>query len=243
MQGCAVLNASVGINSATGALTAVQGSPFPASTFPAQAAVDPTGKFLYVSNYNDPAGGVSAYTINSTSGALTAIAGSPFPTQAFGGPAGLAVHSGGKFLYVSLAGTANPNHLIAAFTIDTASGALGPVVGSPFSAGLAPLHIALDPTGKFLYAANINMQDSTVSAFTIDVSSGVLTPVSGSPFPAGAVGGLTVDSSGKFLYVANSPDTITGFNINPSNGALMQFSGAPFSAGASPLNLTTVAMK
>ena len=136
------------INSATGALTAVQGSPFPASTFPAQAAVDPTGKFLYVSNYNDPAGGVSAYTINSTSGALTAIAGSPFPTQAFGGPAGLAVHSGGKFLYVSLAGTANPNHLIAAFTIDTATGALGPVVGSPFSAGLAPLHIALDPTGS-----------------------------------------------------------------------------------------------
>jgi 6-phosphogluconolactonase len=62
----------------SGALTAVAGSPFGAGTDPTGVAVDPTGKFAYVTNYDSES--VSAYTINATSGALTAVAGSPFGT-------------------------------------------------------------------------------------------------------------------------------------------------------------------
>src|SRR5262249_44333261 len=61
------------------------GSPFPAGSTPRSAAVDPSGKFLYVANFAFPApGNVSGYTINSSSGALTAIPGSPFATGGIG---------------------------------------------------------------------------------------------------------------------------------------------------------------
>jgi DNA-binding beta-propeller fold protein YncE len=50
------------IDSTTGALTAISGSPFPdgIGTSPYSLAVDPTGKFAYVANNG---GGVSGYTI------------------------------------------------------------------------------------------------------------------------------------------------------------------------------------
>ena len=70
-------------------------------------------------------GSISAYMIDPTTGALTEIAGSPFATQAgFPGPGRLAIEPGGKFLYVGLGGSVNANHLVAAFSIDTATGAL-----------------------------------------------------------------------------------------------------------------------
>ena len=224
-----------------GTLSSVGGSPFPASNSPSHAAVDPSGKFLFVSNTNDALGGISAYRIGST-GTLSVVQGSPFPTQAFGGPATLAVHSSGKFLYVAMSGTANPNHLIFAFTIDFTTGILGPVANSPFNAGTDPLFMTMDSSGQFLYTSNI--QDNTVSAFAIKPSNGDLTPVAGSPYPLPSVGGLTVDASGKFLYVASpSSNAIAGFNINPLNGELTAIAGSPFKAGSMPQMLTSVAVR
>lgn len=204
-------------NGTTGVLTSVTGSPFPASTGPAGAAVDPSGKFLYVSDYNDSQGAISAYAIGP-SGALTPVAGSPFPTQASGGPSSLVAHPSGKFLYVGLAGTVNANHVIAAFSIDGTSGALTPLAGSPFPAGMDPLHITLDPAGKFLFAANV--QDDTISGFTINDSNGALTQVAGSPFAtASSLAGIVVDRAGTFLYAASTIG-ITTFSINSSTGTL-----------------------
>src|SRR5580700_5867562 len=65
------------INAGNGALIAVPGSPFPAGFLPLGLAVDPAGKFVYVTNNFD--GIVLAYTINASNGALTAVPGSPFP--------------------------------------------------------------------------------------------------------------------------------------------------------------------
>ena len=214
------------VNSTTGALTKVAGSPFPASANPMHLAVDPSGKFLFVSNTNDPQGGISVYTINA-GGALTPVVGSPFPTQAFAGPSGLAVHPSGKFLYVGLAGTSNPNHFVATFSINATSGALTPLAGSPTSTGQDPLYVALDPSGQFLYTSNV--LDSTISGFTVDANSGALTEVTGSPFSVTPLNGIVVDPAGKFLYAAgSSPITpvstvlaeITTFSIDASTGAL-----------------------
>jgi len=47
----------------------------------------------------------------------------------------------GKFLYVASQGVG-----VSAYTIDSASGALTPVIGSPFLAGTAP--ISVTTTGK-----------------------------------------------------------------------------------------------
>ena len=52
-------------DSSSGKLTAVPGSPLPAGNTPVQAVqAGSQGKFLYVSNLNEPAGGISAFTID-----------------------------------------------------------------------------------------------------------------------------------------------------------------------------------
>ena len=143
---------------ADGSLSLVPGSPFAAGDGPSGVAVDPGGRFVYVSNNLDPRGGISAYRIESSTGALTAVPGSPFMTgNASAGPGPLAVHPNGKFLYVALSGNANANHLISVFAIDATSGALGVVAGSPFATGSGPNSMTLgSPTGQFLYTSNIH---------------------------------------------------------------------------------------
>lgn len=212
------------------------------------------GKFLYVANQQDNT--ISAYTIDSATGALTPVKGSPFDTTFLiigtqlrtGGfsPTGLAVDPAGKFLFVAsqcsgIGGTCLPpipgvpiSGNISVFTIDNTPGsltpgALTPLPTSPFNAGFTPVAVAVDPSGKFLYAVNLNAQqvDSTpsttgaVSAFTIGVD-GALTQVSGSPFPGGLQPvSVAVDPSGKFAYVANffSHD-VSAYSIDSTTGAL-----------------------
>ncbi len=59
-------------------------------------------------------------------------------------------HGGVQFAYVI------SDSGVSAYTIDATSGALKPVAGSPFAAGSGPISIAVDPTGKFAYVANIS---------------------------------------------------------------------------------------
>jgi 6-phosphogluconolactonase len=235
----------------SGKLTPVPGSPFPAGNTPVQAVQEGLqSKFLYVSNLNDSAGGISAFTISQGTGALSPIPGSPFPTGSpgsFPGPSALVMSFNSKFLYVALVGTDSTNNKIAAFEVDPSSGALTPVLGSPFVTGSDPLQmtlvpITLGPQG-FLYTANV--QDGTISAFTADDSTGVLTPVSGSPYVAGtSLGGLAATvaatSSGSYFLYAADPlaKNIRAYTIDGNTGALSPISGSPFPAGTTPILLT-----
>lgn len=245
-------------NSTNGVLAPVPGSPFAVGNTPVQAAqAGAQGKFLYVSNLNDSAGGISAFTIDFNTGALTPLAGSPFPTGATGsfpGPSAMVVGGNtGNILYVALAGTANPNNKIAAFVIDPNTGVLTAVAGSPFAAGSDPLYMALVPVTlvgfqEFLYAANV--QDNTVSAFTINGNTGVLTPVTGSPYRGGSsLAGLAVTSAatsaGNFFLYAADPQakTVRAYTIDGNTGTLSPISGSPFAAGSSPTLLTVAQIR
>jgi 6-phosphogluconolactonase (cycloisomerase 2 family) len=162
------------INTTTGDLTPVPGSPFPADFFPRVFAVDPLGKFLYVgiaTSFMGDSTEIMAFSIGP-SGTLTPVPGSPF--NAGRNPVALAIDGSGKFLYV---GNVDDSTL-SAFTIDTGSGALSPL-GSPYA---IPdfLYAATDSSGKFLYVGGMG-----VSGFSIDAATGGLTVVPGSPFPAG----------------------------------------------------------
>lgn len=198
-----------GVDSATGALKAITGSPFASGTNQ-RLVVDPSGKFLYASD-DDPPGGVLAFTIGPT-GALAAVPGSPFTIAGQTSPNSqpLGIVDTGSFVYVGL----TADNQIAAFTVDTESGALTPVPGSPFSAGKSPAVLAL--ANKFLYAAN--WQDNTISAYTIDPRSGALMLVPGSPF---ATSGEEIagDPSGKYLYVSTGVG-LGDYDIDPETGAL-----------------------
>jgi 6-phosphogluconolactonase len=234
-------------------LTPLPGSPFPAGNTPVQVVqVAPQAGnplFLYVSNLNDAVGGISAFAINQQNGSLTQILGSPFPTGAPGsypGPSAMVVSVDNNFLYVALAGTANANNQIAAFSINPTSGSLTALPQSPFPTGNDPLQMAYVPLTEgaesFLYTANI--QDDTISAFTVDHTSGVLTPVKGSPFAAGtSVMGLSqiLTSSGNYFLYAADPqaETVIAYTIDGNTGALTPLQGSPFAAGGAPSLVTT----
>ena len=178
------------IDSTSGALTPISGSPFPSGESPSSVAVDPSGTFAYVANPGSPspfgAGNVSGYTIDPTSGALTPIPGSPFPAGSV--PASVAVDPSGRFAYVANSFAFVGGNSVSGYTIDSTSGALTPIPGSPFPAGLVPESVAVDPSGRFAYVANGGRfpRPGDVSAFTINSTTGTLTPIPGSPFPTGA---------------------------------------------------------
>jgi 6-phosphogluconolactonase (cycloisomerase 2 family) len=71
-----------GVDSTTGNLSAVPGSPFdmPATMIPEIFAIDNTGGFLYVTDFNDPGIGIAGFPIDSTgTGALQGqVPNSPF---------------------------------------------------------------------------------------------------------------------------------------------------------------------
>jgi len=226
------------INAATGALTPVFGSPFTAGNGPIDVAVDPKGTFVYVTNQNSY--NISAFKINTTTGALKQVAGSPFASAY---PIGLVVDPSGKFVYVTDGGVSSSGGGVWAYKIDTASGALSEVLGSPFAAGAQPACVVVDPTGKFAYVGNAG--GATISAYQINATSGALTQVKGSPFlGASTPYGVTVDPTSGLLYVANNSyntgyGSVSGYEINATSGALTLVTGSPFAAGKSPFDIAS----
>jgi 6-phosphogluconolactonase len=134
-----------------GGLTAISGSPFSApyligigsSQGPQDMIVNPAGTLLFVDDVSVE--GIYVYSIGS-GGALTAVSGSPFSVPFF--PANMATDGQGKYLYVTqdLGGTNSDE--VAAFSINSSTGALTPVVGSPFAYNM--WQVQGDPTGDYL---------------------------------------------------------------------------------------------
>jgi len=224
------------IDPGTGALTAVAGSPFAAGNSPFAVAVSPSGKFAYAANHNT--NNVSAYTINAGTGALTLI-------QNFAagvGPRFVTADPSGRFAYVAN----DQSHNVSAYAIDASTGVLTEISGSPFATGgTAPQSVTVDPSGRFAYAANSGSDD--VSAYAVDAGTGALTRIDADPgtpgiqnFPAGILPfNVTVDPSGKFVYVANAgADNVSAYTINASTGALAEVAGSPFGAGSFPRSVT-----
>jgi 6-phosphogluconolactonase len=215
------------INHTTGALTAITGSPFPTAGADSIAS-DPLGRFLFVGN--DNTGQISVFQINSTTGALIAAPGSPFTAFNLDFVHVLAVDGTGKFLY---AGQGLPALPIHAFSIDQNTGALSPVIGSPFGLGVAG--VRTDFTGKFAIGLSGNTGDNNLYVFAIDATTGALSPVNNSPFATtmSTPENLRIHPGSQFVYSfgldSNSSfAAIEGFAIDPSTGALTALSGSPF---------------
>lgn len=192
------------------------------------------GQFAYVANLNDS--NISGYAIDPHSGVLTEVSGSPFATQTdpqiAAHPQSVVVNREAKFAYA-------PNFFadnISGFTIDSSTGALTLMPGSPFAqtTGSRPYAMTLSPNGKFAYVCNFGTND--VSAYTIDSKTGALASIPGSPFAAGTGPiSVTVDPHSKFVYVTNAfSNNVSGYTVNDRTGALTPISGQPFKTGAEP---------
>jgi 6-phosphogluconolactonase len=142
-----------------------------AGATPTSIAVEHSGRFLYVT---DPAhNAVLGFSIQ-TGGVLSPINGSPF--LAGSAPAALGIDPQGALLYVANSGSNN----VSAYAIDSSTGALGQVTGSPFATGgVGPSAVAVDADTSFAYVTEAGSHD--IAAFNI-ASNGALAPVKGSPF-------------------------------------------------------------
>jgi 6-phosphogluconolactonase len=218
------------INSSTGALSSISGSPFGAGTGPNWVAVDPTGSYAYVTNYGDYT--VSAYAINPANGALGAVSGSPYGTNAY--PEGVVVDPTGRFVYVSNFGRGSGT-TISEFTILAGSGALAAVSGSPVGTGSGPTGVAIDPAGKFYYVSN--WVNDNVYTYTINSSTGALTYVSATAAGAQPYAGA-VDPAGPYVYVANyNSNTVSEYSLNSSTGTLTALTSSSIGTGSLPYSV------
>lgn len=216
------------VNHETGVPVLMPGSPF-ASGANSQLVVDPSGKFLYATD-DDPSGGILAFKIDPI-GALSPVSGSPFSIvnpSSDPDPEPYGIVDTDRFIYAALSGT----NQIAAFSVDSETGVLSRVPGSPFAAGNAPQVFAL--ANNFLYV--VNAADGTISGYSVNSSSGALTPLPGSPFGSGGET-LAGDPSGKYLYLGTFRG-IQSYNVDSATGALTLGPGKIGEDGA--LWLTTV---
>ena len=219
------------INAATGLLTPVPGSPFDGGTLVGSVTVDPTGRFVYVPQLLGP--GLLGFKIDAATGALTPIPGSPF-TGVFGH---VTVDPTGRFLY-AFEGIGGVD--INEYFIDHRTGALTLSPRSPFAAPVGVAGAAVDPNGRFLYVLDSNGVDTQgsnqVVGFLINPFTGGLTRLPSSPVPTGpGPSALTVDPTGRFVYVTNLGDnTVSGYAIEPRSGALRPLRGSPVPTGNGP---------
>jgi sugar lactone lactonase YvrE len=221
--------------SASGALSPIPGSPFPAGPggFPDGIKVTQDGRFLAVARPS--VNSVSMFSISGLGG-LTPVPGSPFTAGGdpeFGGAAGIDCNCSSNQLFIA---EANVSSTIVSVQNVAPNGALSPVSGSPFiGPGINSNVAVLNPYDSELFVTDV--ASNSVTAFSV-AATGALTLVPGSPFPtvtAGASrpGGMATNQAGTFLYTAAQDGRITGFSISPS-GALASVPGSPFSNG-SPL--------
>lgn len=203
------------INTSTGLLTAVGGSPIPLYTgngsipavvTPTGLLITPNNSYVYVSL---GALGVQILTLGAggalSAGSLPSLL-TPISTSTSPSDTGLASDPLSAFLFVSEINTG-----LRVLSIGT-GGSLKEVSGSPYAAGTGPNGVILDPTGSYVYVANKG--SNNISAFTLTAASGKLTAIAGSPFASGGQlpTALVNDNTKKFVAVINSGANGTGGN-------------------------------
>jgi DNA-binding beta-propeller fold protein YncE len=129
---------------------------------------------------------------------------------------------------IAAAGTA----VVTVFNPAPGGGSSNPLTFTITPGAVDPLSIAVDPAGKFAYVLNGGCYGGIggfVSMYTVNPATGAMASI-GSPvwtYDADYPGSITVDPSGKFVYVANpgdpwSPDygSVSMYSINATTGAL-----------------------
>jgi 6-phosphogluconolactonase (cycloisomerase 2 family) len=192
---------------------------------------------------------VSMFTVNSCSGQFTASTPSSISTG-YASPQidaeQMVADPLGRFAYVAnLVSNASDLATISMYTINPSTGVLTATTPATVPTGYFPQTIAIDPLGRFVYTANSD--DSTVSMFTINQTTGVLTPTA--PTSVSTIipnqilsipSFLTVDPTGKFLYVTASlsdGSAVFMYNINQTTGFLTPTSPAIVSTGGLPFQV------
>jgi 6-phosphogluconolactonase (cycloisomerase 2 family) len=198
------------INQTNGSLTVVQGSPFASGIGILEMSTDGQGKFLYAVD----GGQVLAFAINQTSGALSGGASFVSPMGQVEG------EKTGKYLLGVVGGNADSH--IHVFGINSQTGAIAEVTGSPFATVTPPSNIVVHPTGAFVYS--FSSSGFAVEGYQISANTGALTAVAGSPFSSVKLDTGEFDQSGKFLFGLGSGNlgfpSFAPYPTDPTTGVM-----------------------
>jgi len=171
----------------TGALTQVPAADFPVSSglggakagvSPSGIAIDPTGKYVYVTDKAQNE--VYGYAIsNNTTGGLTGLVSSPYATGQY--PVAITIEPRGKYVYV-----ANYNSsTVSSYSLNLANGSLGASAGSNFATTTGPTCVTVEPAlGIYLYTSDY--LDASISGGQLSPNTGGLSSVQTSYFPSTA---------------------------------------------------------
>jgi 6-phosphogluconolactonase len=141
---------------------------------PRHLAFHPNGKFAYLLTEMEDS--VTAFAYKASNGSLSplqTVSALSMLRKDYKGPkeaAEIAVHPNGKFLYASNRAGIDT---ISLFSIDPVKGTLNLKNEYP-TMGKTPRNFAIDPTGKFLLAAN--QESNNIVVFRIDPITGALSP-------------------------------------------------------------------
>ena len=193
-----------------------------AGTHGHNVAISPNNQFVYVAA--EGSGEVHAYSRDTTTGALTprnVMSGMPLCTA-------VTVSNDSKFVYAAYSNAVN------VFSIG-GDGSLTPITPNAtfstnnFGFGSEPHSVAIHPSGKTLYTANLNPNPGRVSVFGVDTNTGALNELQPNPAPSTGSGpglGLfpnyvVVHPNGQVVLTANqgapaSVDTgsVSRFTVN-----------------------------
>ncbi len=195
--------------------------------------MDPAGHFIYVAN-DGGTNDISAFAITSATGALTPVAGSPF--AAGNSPHGLSVTRTLTSTFIYAAGTSGGASSIAGFSVNSSTGSLTALSGSPFDISVSHYTSVFHGYSDFLYVTT----GDGVAGYFSDVSIGELVALSTTPTPTG-INAFSVAAQQlagvhlPYLYVANDgAANISAFRVDDLEGSLVEVPGSPFAAGNNP---------
>lgn len=232
-----------------GSLKTVPGSPFATINWAQTLAIDPQGKYLYVSSSPEvPHSAISkvdAFSISSTDGGLTPLPGTPYTepnsSRCANGAIDIAIHPTGRFLLLP-----NLCEGVVVYRITRTTGTLTLIKGSPFPPPVPGFlqegdvnSIAMDPQGVYFWVTDSFCFvgcSMTTDTWKLNTTTGVPTYLESGI--AGCALLARSDPSGKFLYEIGDtgspncggtgpPDAIWGFHLNRTNGSIKNISGSP----------------
>jgi 6-phosphogluconolactonase len=196
------------------------------------AAVDPFGRFLYVSN--DQNSTIYGYVLNSD-GTISSTPPTTITTN-LSDPQGLYIDRSGNYLYA----TNNGTNQISAYSINQTTGALSALTAMPtIATGAGPIYATWDPTKTYLFVADGN--DNTIAAFSLGAG-GVLSQVGAQPFAvtgSSFIFNVAVDPSGTHIYALDEGSggngQVFGFNLSGGTISSTAVTGTPIATGSTPI--------
>ncbi len=151
----------------------IDGSPFATSIFGGALAVHPNGNFLFDGSF-----GLHVLAIDPTTRGVHELADSPRAgAQSDNSAVDIALDPLGQYLYAS-----DNTGKVTGYRVDATTAAFGPVDGSPYDLLPFPYSVAIDPTGRFVFVGNDDVDE--VAVYSLQRASGKLESIMHMPLPA-----------------------------------------------------------